>query len=212
MGGRPAGMYDALRDALVVEVGDLLPQVKILQQRRTACAGLQGVIGVGQSQALGGRQIGAGLRALNGVCPVAAPVGPTGAGADWSDLRGDGMSSPDESNVAGAYPVATRPPVSPSLPSFTVVQQAGYPNSESPSSPTCGPAIAGSALGEGNVVFGDLRCGYTSHRDRSSHGRRHILSAWRGSNGHHQRHVTRSAGGVEPSDPAEDRRRGACPQ
>ena len=68
--GRAAGVHDALRDALVVEVGDLLPQVEVLQQRRTACAGLQRVVGVGQPQALRGGQIVAGLGALNGALPA----------------------------------------------------------------------------------------------------------------------------------------------
>ena len=61
VGGRAAGMHDPLRDALVVEVGDLLPEVEVLQQRRSAVAGLERVVGVRQPQALRGRQIVAGL-------------------------------------------------------------------------------------------------------------------------------------------------------
>ena len=49
----------ALRDALVVEVGDLLAQVVVLQQRRSALARLQRVVGVAQAGALGGGEEGA---------------------------------------------------------------------------------------------------------------------------------------------------------
>ena len=52
--GGAAGVDDALGDALVVEVGDLLAEVEVLQQGRPALAGLQRVIGVGQPQALRG--------------------------------------------------------------------------------------------------------------------------------------------------------------
>ena len=37
----PARVDDPLRDALVVEVGDLLPEVEVLDQRRAALAGLE---------------------------------------------------------------------------------------------------------------------------------------------------------------------------
>ena len=43
-----AGVHDPLGDALVVEVGDLLAQVVVLQQRRPARPGLQRVVGVAQ--------------------------------------------------------------------------------------------------------------------------------------------------------------------
>ena len=56
MRGRAAGMDDPLRDPLVIEVGDLLPEVEVLQQGRPALAGLQRMIGVGQPQALRGGQ------------------------------------------------------------------------------------------------------------------------------------------------------------
>ena len=52
-----AGVHRTLRDALVVEVHDLLPQVVILQQRRAACPRLQGVVGVVQPRALGGGEV-----------------------------------------------------------------------------------------------------------------------------------------------------------
>ena len=61
--GGAAGVHHALRDALVVEVGDLLPQVEVLQQRRAARARLQRVVGVGQPQTLGRRQEVTGLGA-----------------------------------------------------------------------------------------------------------------------------------------------------
>ena len=46
--GGAARVHDALGDALMVEVGDLLPQVEILEKRRTPVAGLERVVGVGQ--------------------------------------------------------------------------------------------------------------------------------------------------------------------
>src|SRR4051812_47829434 len=50
-------MDDALGDALVVEVGDLLTEVGVLEQRRPADAGLQRVVGVRDRQAvIGGEQ------------------------------------------------------------------------------------------------------------------------------------------------------------
>ena len=53
---RAAGVHDALGDALMVEVGDLLAEVEVLQQRRAADAGLERVVGVGQPQTLRGGQ------------------------------------------------------------------------------------------------------------------------------------------------------------
>jgi hypothetical protein len=47
-------MHDALGDALVVEVGDLLAQDEVFQQRRAAQAGLQRVLVVGDRHALVG--------------------------------------------------------------------------------------------------------------------------------------------------------------
>ena len=43
-----AGVHDALRDALVVEVRDLLPQVEVLEQCRSPVACLERVVGVGE--------------------------------------------------------------------------------------------------------------------------------------------------------------------
>ena len=63
VGGGAAGVHDPLRDPLVVEVGDLLAQVEVLQQRRAALAGLQRVVGVGQPQPLRGGQVLARLGA-----------------------------------------------------------------------------------------------------------------------------------------------------
>jgi len=54
---RAAGMDHPLRDPLMIEVGDLLPQMKILQQRRAPRTGLEGMVGVGQPQPLRRRQI-----------------------------------------------------------------------------------------------------------------------------------------------------------
>ena len=51
-----AGVHDPLGDALVVEVEDLLAEVEVLQQRRPALADPQGVLVVGDRDALRGRQ------------------------------------------------------------------------------------------------------------------------------------------------------------
>ena len=64
-----AGVDHALGDALVVEVRDLLAQVVVLQQHRAALPGLQGVVGVGEAQALRGREVGPGLGARSLGCP-----------------------------------------------------------------------------------------------------------------------------------------------
>jgi hypothetical protein len=44
------GMHHPFRDALVIEVGDLLAQLKILELRRAAVPGLQRVVGVRQAE------------------------------------------------------------------------------------------------------------------------------------------------------------------
>ncbi|GAB0022310.1 hypothetical protein VN1338_12970 [Helicobacter pylori] len=70
-------MDHALRDALVVEVGDLLAQVVVLQEGRAAFTGREGVVGVAQPGALGGGEVGAAL-------------GPISLGAARSTHRGEG--------------------------------------------------------------------------------------------------------------------------
>jgi hypothetical protein len=50
------GVHDALGDALVIEVGDLLTEMEVLHEGWPALAGLQRMIGVGQPQALGGSE------------------------------------------------------------------------------------------------------------------------------------------------------------
>src|SRR5699024_8008043 len=52
MGAGTSSMHHSFRDALVVEVHDLLAQVVVLQQRRPSRTGLQGVVGVSQREAL----------------------------------------------------------------------------------------------------------------------------------------------------------------
>jgi hypothetical protein len=52
VGGRAAGMDDALGDALMVEVEDLLAKDEVLQQHRPALARLQLVLIVGNADAL----------------------------------------------------------------------------------------------------------------------------------------------------------------
>ena len=56
MRGRAAGVDDALGDALVVEVRDLLAEDEVLEQRRTAEARLQRVLVVRDWDALIGRE------------------------------------------------------------------------------------------------------------------------------------------------------------
>ena len=51
-----AGVHDALGNALVIEVEDLLAEVEIFEQRRTARALAQGVLVVGDGNALLRRQ------------------------------------------------------------------------------------------------------------------------------------------------------------
>ena len=46
-----AGVHDPLRDALVVEVEDLLAEVEVLEQRRSAFAGTERVLVVGDRNA-----------------------------------------------------------------------------------------------------------------------------------------------------------------
>ena len=58
-----AGVHDALGDALVVEVGDLLAQVEVLEKGRSAIAGLERVVGVGEPHALRSGQELSGLGA-----------------------------------------------------------------------------------------------------------------------------------------------------
>ena len=54
MSGGSAGVHDPFRNAFVVEVGDLLPKVEVLQQAWTPLACLEGVVGVREPQSLGG--------------------------------------------------------------------------------------------------------------------------------------------------------------
>jgi hypothetical protein len=49
---RPTGVHDTLRNALVIEVRELLPEVEVLQERGAAHAGLQGVVRVRDRQPL----------------------------------------------------------------------------------------------------------------------------------------------------------------
>ena len=69
-------MDDALGDALVVEVGDLLAQDEVLEQRRPAQAGLQRILVVGDRHALVGRQMTAGRVHPHAVERSVGPVDP----------------------------------------------------------------------------------------------------------------------------------------
>jgi hypothetical protein len=46
-------MHDALGDAFMVEMRDLLAEVEVLQQAGPTVAGFERMVGVGQSQTLG---------------------------------------------------------------------------------------------------------------------------------------------------------------
>ena len=89
--GRGAtSVHHPLRDAFVIEVGDLLPEVEILQQRRPALAGLERMIGVGQSGALRRRQVVPSLR--TGIDTPAAVANRPPRRAEGSGCRLIGMA------------------------------------------------------------------------------------------------------------------------
>ena len=66
----------------MVEVGDLFPQVEVLQQGRATSTDLQGVIGVRQPQALRRRQVATrlGTRIRVRCWPLQTPVALAGRG------------------------------------------------------------------------------------------------------------------------------------
>jgi len=79
------GVYHPFRDALVVEVGDLLPQVEVVHQGRTPVARLERMVGVRQAHPFRGGQILAGApvdvcarRRAGGGGVVLGPVGEQG--------------------------------------------------------------------------------------------------------------------------------------
>ena len=84
------GVHHPLGDPLVVEVGDLLPQVVVLEQHRPARPGLQRVVGVVQPGALGGGQVCAALRHAAWSAPVGLAGGADVSGPRWSGLGGSG--------------------------------------------------------------------------------------------------------------------------
>jgi hypothetical protein len=106
MGGSTAGLHHPLGDALI-EVGDFLPQVMLLEQHRATSADLQRVVGAVQTRTLSGRQV----RALCATWPcrsqVDCPVGLYVSGPRWSFLDGSGPrtsvgSSTDRASGSGA--------------------------------------------------------------------------------------------------------------
>jgi hypothetical protein len=56
MGRRPASVNDTLGDPLMVEVGDLLAEVEVLEQRRPSGSGFERVLIIVDRDALVGRQ------------------------------------------------------------------------------------------------------------------------------------------------------------
>ena len=65
MGGGAPGMDDPLGNALVVEVGDLLPEMEVLQERRPPLRGLEAVLIVLDAKPLiGGQRLTEGVRAI----------------------------------------------------------------------------------------------------------------------------------------------------
>ncbi len=69
---RAARMHDALGNALMVEMGDLLAQDEILQQRRAARAALQRILVVGDRRALiGGQSLGRRMSSSGASSPPA---------------------------------------------------------------------------------------------------------------------------------------------
>src|ERR1700729_4663997 len=75
-------MHDALRNTFVIEVGDLLAEDEVLQQRRPARRGAQRVLVVRQRQALvGGERRMLAAAALVQLVTLAATVAGLGIGA-----------------------------------------------------------------------------------------------------------------------------------
>jgi hypothetical protein len=56
MGAVAAGVDDALRNAFVVEVKDLLSEMKVVDECRAARADAQGILVIGNGTTLGGGQ------------------------------------------------------------------------------------------------------------------------------------------------------------
>ena len=52
VGGRASGVHDAFRDALMIEMGDFFAKNKIFEQRRASQPGFQGVLVIGNGDAL----------------------------------------------------------------------------------------------------------------------------------------------------------------
>ena len=89
----PAGVHHPLRDPLVVEVEDLLPEVEVLEQRRPTLADPQRVLVVGDRNALlrrqarsppGGDLVGLAARtgpSINAAASTSVPAA-SSAGAD----------------------------------------------------------------------------------------------------------------------------------
>ena len=96
-------MDDALGDALVVEVRDLLAEDEVLEQRRPAQARLQRVLVVGDRHALVGRQLAARRVDAHAVerplVGVAAERGFASAGLGRRGALGDGAGGRDRIGV-----------------------------------------------------------------------------------------------------------------
>src|SRR5690625_6381948 len=91
----------------MVEVGDLLAQVVVLQQHRSAAAGFEGMVGLAQSCTGRGGQMGALLSAvaLLGIDLLAA-VGAHGGAGRGAQCRADRKSTRlNSSHVAISYAV-----------------------------------------------------------------------------------------------------------
>ncbi|MNV45774.1 hypothetical protein D3C71_1375820 [compost metagenome] len=95
MGGAAACMHDALGNAFVIEVGDLLAQDEVFQQGRPARRGPQRILVVTDRDALVGRQDRMAIaRALVQFIPFATGVGRGCGGVLRAFLAGGHEATP----------------------------------------------------------------------------------------------------------------------
>ena len=98
---RAAGMDHALRDAFVVEVRDLLPQVVVLQQDGAARAGFEGMVCVARRSPWAVVRYWPDWAREVAGAPVGLPVGDTASGPCWSGLGGNGSRGAVGSSTLG---------------------------------------------------------------------------------------------------------------
>ena len=110
MSGRAAGVDDALGNALVVKVIDLLAKDEVFQQHRASRAGAQGVLVVADRHALLGgedRTTGDGLLVQLATCGMLALDYVSGGLLRSRPLRLDGSGGAGSAARSGTKQVAT---------------------------------------------------------------------------------------------------------